>query len=131
MAKMNCYKIDVNGKSFEYQEVHHEKSGCYVLIGTISLEEELINEDGSYNSEYAKHIDEKFYGYVEDELFDTLTYDSFVTYVNDILDWPMETKFIKTGEEFSEIAAKLKEECVEYLTEVTKANGRIKFDLEQ
>lgn len=43
----------------------------------------------------------------------------------------METKFIKTGEEFSEIAAKLKEECVEYLTEVTKANGRIKFDLEQ
>lgn len=83
---MNCYKIDVNGKSFEYQEVHHEKSGCYVLIGTISLEEELINEDGSYKSEYAKHIDEKFYGYVEDELFDTLTYDSFVTYVNDILD---------------------------------------------
>ena len=40
-----------------------------------------------------------------------------------------EVKFIKTGEEFSKIEAKLKKECVEYLTQVTKENGSI--DLKQ
>jgi hypothetical protein len=42
-----------------------------------------------------------------------------------------EVKFIKTGEEFSKIATKLKRECVKYLTQVTKENGLIDFDLEQ
>ena len=36
-----------------------------------------------------------------------------------------EVKFIKTGEEFSKIEAKLKNECVEYLTQVTKEKGSI------
>ena len=34
-----------------------------------------------------------------------------------------EVKFIKTGDDFSNIAAQLKQECVEYLTQVTKENG--------
>ena len=40
-------------------------------------------------------------------------------------------KFIKTGDDFSNIATKLKQECIDYLTQVTKENGSIKFDLEQ
>ena len=36
-----------------------------------------------------------------------------------------EVKFIKTGEEFLNISAKLKKECVDYLTQVTKENGSI------
>ena len=81
MAKMNYYQIDFNGKTFPYQEVHHEASGYNVLIGSTSFENELVNEYGSYKSEYMR-IDEKFYGYVDDELFETLTYDEFVEYVN-------------------------------------------------
>ena len=42
-----------------------------------------------------------------------------------------EVKFINTGEEFSNISTKLKKECVEYLTQVTKENGSIEFDLDQ
>ena len=42
-----------------------------------------------------------------------------------------EVKFIKTGDDFSNIAAQLKQECVDYLTQVTKENGLIEFDLEQ
>ena len=41
-----------------------------------------------------------------------------------------EVKFIKTGEEFLNISAKLKKECVDYLTQVTKENGSIEFDLD-
>ena len=40
-----------------------------------------------------------------------------------------EVKFIKTGEEFLNISTKLKKECVDYLTQVTKENGSI--DLKQ
>lgn len=40
-------------------------------------------------------------------------------------------KFIKTGDDFSNIATQLKQECVDYLTQVTKENGSIEFDLEQ
>ena len=86
MAKMNYYQIDFNGKTFPYQEVHHEASDYDVLIGSTSFENELVNEDGSYKSEYTMKIDEKFYGFVDDELFDTLTYDEFVEYVNKNLD---------------------------------------------
>ena len=42
-----------------------------------------------------------------------------------------EVKFIKTGDDFSNIATQLKQECVDYLTQVTKENGSIKFDWEQ
>lgn len=42
-----------------------------------------------------------------------------------------EVKFIKTGDDFSNIATELRQECVDYLTQVTKENGSIKFDLEQ
>ena len=42
-----------------------------------------------------------------------------------------EVKFIQTGEDFLNISAKLKKECVEYLTQVTKENGSIEFDLNQ
>ena len=42
-----------------------------------------------------------------------------------------EVKFIKIGDDFSNIAAQLKQECVGYLTQVTKENGSIEFDLEQ
>ena len=86
MAKMDYYKIDFNGKNFPYQEVHHEAAGCDVLIGSTSFENELVNEDGSYKSDYAMRIDEKFYGFVDDELFDTLTYDEFVKYVEEKFD---------------------------------------------
>lgn len=85
MAKMNYHQIYFNGKTFPYQEVHHEASGYNVLIGSTSFENELFNEYGSYKSEYMR-IDEKFYGYVDDELFETLTYDEFVEYVNKNLD---------------------------------------------
>ena len=82
MSKMNCYQIDFNGKNFHYQEVHHEAAGYNVLIGSTSFENELVDEDGAYMSDYAMRIDEKFYGFVDDELFYTLTYDEFVEYVN-------------------------------------------------
>ena len=85
MAKMNYHQIYFNGKTVPYQEVHHEASGYNVLIGSTSFENELVNEYGSYKSEYMR-IDEKFYGYVDDELFETLTYDEFVEYVNKNLD---------------------------------------------
>ena len=39
--------------------------------------------------------------------------------------------FIKTGNDFSNIATKLKQECVDYLTQVTKENRSIEFDWEQ
>ena len=39
--------------------------------------------------------------------------------------------FIKTGAKFSNIATKLKQECVDYLTQVTKENESIEFDLNQ
>ena len=42
-----------------------------------------------------------------------------------------EVKFIKTGDDLSKLSAKLKQECVDYLTQVTKENGLIEFDLEQ
>ena len=42
-----------------------------------------------------------------------------------------EVKFIKTGDDFSNIATQLKQECVGYLTQVTKENGSIEFDLGQ
>ena len=86
MAKMDYYQIDFNGKNFPYQEVHHEAVDCNVLIGSTSLENELIDEHNLYKSDYARRIDEKFYGFVNDELFDTLTYDEFVKYVNENLD---------------------------------------------
>ena len=82
MAKMDYYQIDFNGKNFPYHEVHHEAAGYNVLIGSTSFENELIDGKGSYKSEYAMRIDEKFYGFVNDELFETLTYDEFVEYVN-------------------------------------------------
>ena len=86
MAKMDYYQIDFNGKNFPYHKVHHEASGSDVLIGSTSFENELVNEDGSYKSDYAMRIDEKFYGFVDDELFETLTYDEFVEYVNKYFD---------------------------------------------
>lgn len=86
MGKMNCYEIDFNGKLFKYQEVYHEGAGYNVLIGSTGLEDELVNEDGSYKSDYAQKVDEKFYGFVDDKLFDELTYDEFVKYVNENLD---------------------------------------------
>ena len=42
-----------------------------------------------------------------------------------------EVKFIKTGNELSNLATQLKQECVDYLTQVTKEKGLIEFDLEQ
>ena len=42
----------------------------------------------------------------------------------------MEAKFVQTGKEYSEIANKLRNECIEYLTETVKKNGRIEFDTE-
>jgi len=86
MAKMDYYLIDFNGKNFPYQEVYHNAAGYDVLIGSTSFENELVNEDGSYKSDHAMKIDEKFYGFVDDELFETLTYDEFVEYVNKKLD---------------------------------------------
>jgi len=41
-----------------------------------------------------------------------------------------QVKFIKTGDDFSNIATKLRQECVDYLTQVTKENGSIEFDFE-
>ena len=86
MAKMDYYQIDFNGKNFPYQEVHHESAGHNVLIGSTSFENELVDEGGSYKNDYAMRIDEKFYGFVDDKLFETLTYDEFVEYVNKNLD---------------------------------------------
>ena len=86
MAKMDCYQIDFNGKTFPYQEVYFDAAGDDVLIGSTSFENELVDEDGAYKSDYAMRVDEKFYGFVDDELFETLTYDEFVEYVNKHLD---------------------------------------------
>ena len=86
MAEMDYYQIDFNGKNFPYQEVHHEASGQDVLIGSSSFEDELAYEIYTNKSDYALRIDNKFYGFVDDKLFDTLTYDEFVEYVNKYFD---------------------------------------------
>ena len=86
MEKMKSYKIDINGKTFKYQNVFHKKAGNNVLVGCSSLEKELVNEDGSYKGDYEQNIDERFYGYVNDDVFETMTYDEFCNYVNDNLD---------------------------------------------
>jgi hypothetical protein len=86
MAKMKCYEIDVNGKSFKYQEVFHNAAGKNVLIGSTSLSKELIDKDGSYKSKYAQSIDERFYGYIDDAFFSVLTFDEFEGYVNKNID---------------------------------------------
>lgn len=86
MAKMKYYQIDINGKTFPYQEVFLESAGGNVLIGSSSLVSELINEDHTYKSDYAMKIDEKFYGFVDDDLFETLTFDEFTHYVKSIID---------------------------------------------
>lgn len=86
MEKMKSYEIHVNGKTFKYQEVYHNGIGDNVVIGTRSLENELVNEDGTYKGEYMKRIDEQMYGYVEDKLFSELTYEEFEKYVNENLD---------------------------------------------
>ena len=86
MAKMDYYQIDFNGKNFPYQEVYHEAAGQDVLIGSASFEDELVHEIYSNKSDYALRLDNKFYGFVDDDLFDTLTYDEFVEYVNKYFD---------------------------------------------
>ena len=86
MAKMKYYEIDVNGKTFKYQEVFHEECGGNVLIGSTSLQNELVDENGAYRSKYAQKIDEKFYGFVDDTLFTMLSYDEFEKYVNKNID---------------------------------------------
>ena len=81
---MNSY-IDYNGKRFAYREIYHEAAGMDVLIGSGSLDMELIDEDGGYRSEHARFVDEKFYGYVEDKYF-TLSDSDFELVVNELLD---------------------------------------------
>ncbi len=82
MIKMNYYHIDFNGKKFPYRVVRYKVAGHYVLIGSTSFKNELVDEDGSYKSDYAKKIYNKFYGFVDDKLFNTLTYDEFVEFIN-------------------------------------------------
>ena len=86
MAKMKYYQIDINGKTFPYQEVFLESAGENVLIGPSSLISELVNEDNTYKSDYAMKIDERFYGLVDDDLFETLTFDEFTHYVKSLVD---------------------------------------------
>ena len=86
MAKMIYHRINVNGKDFPYQEVFHKVTNCSVLVGSSSLEKELINEDGTYKSEYASRIGNRFYCYVDDNMFDTLTYDEFKEYIDNNFD---------------------------------------------
>lgn len=86
MANMKYYQIDINGKTFPYQEVFLESAGGNVLIGPSSLISELVNEDRSYKSGYAMKIDELFYGLVDDDLFETLTFDEFTHYVKSLVD---------------------------------------------
>lgn len=81
---MNSY-LEYNGKNFPYREVYHKAAGMEVLIGCGSLDRELIDEDGGYTSEHARIVDEKFYGFIEDEYFD-LPDDKFEELVNEILD---------------------------------------------
>lgn len=77
---MECYTIDYNGKTFKFQEVHHKNAKKKVLVGSNSLSEELMSD---YNK-HAQAIDERFYGYVQDSVFD-LPYSEFDKYVNKYL----------------------------------------------
>lgn len=86
-TKMNCFTIDINGKTFLYQEIFKPESDGLVLIGQNSMLDELMNKDHTkYKNEYCKNIDDLFYGYVEDEKFYELDLDEFTEYVNSILD---------------------------------------------
>ena len=86
-TKMNCFTIDINGKTFLYQEIFKPESNDFVLIGQDSMLDELMNKDRSkYKSEYARCIEERFYGFVEDEKFYELDFDEFTEYVNSVLD---------------------------------------------
>lgn len=79
---MECKQIEVNGKTFKYKDVFHTRAGCYVMIGSKGLENELVDEDDGYAFDGADKIDDMFYGYVEDDLFDELSYEEFEEYVN-------------------------------------------------
>jgi hypothetical protein len=86
-TKMNCFTININGKTFLYQEIFKPESEDLVLIGQESMLDELMNKDRSkYNSEYARRIEERFYGFVEDEKFYEFDFNEFTEYVNSVLD---------------------------------------------
>ena len=44
-TKMNCFTIDINGKTFLYQEIFKPESNGFVLIGQDSMLDELMNKD--------------------------------------------------------------------------------------
>jgi len=82
-TKMNWFTININGKTFLYQEIFNPESEELVLIGQESMLDELMNKDRSkYNSEYARRIEERFYGFVEDEKF----YEFDFNELNSVLD---------------------------------------------
>jgi hypothetical protein len=86
-TKMNCFTIDINGKTFLYQEIFKPESEEFVLIGQSSMLDELMNKEHTkYKNEYCKRIDDLFYGFVEDEKFYELDFDEFTEYVNEVLD---------------------------------------------
>ena len=86
MSKKVNY-IEYDGKKYPYREVYHRNSGMNVLIGSGSLDRSLFDEDGDgYKSEYAMKIDEKFYGFVNDEVILNMSDSDFEWYVNEMLD---------------------------------------------
>lgn len=78
---MKCFDIDYKGKTYKYQQVNHKSVGN-VLIASEELEKALM-PDGKFDSPYAQRLDEKFFGYVNDDMFN-LTKSEFTEKVNQI-----------------------------------------------
>lgn len=85
MSKKVNY-IEYDGKKYPYREVYHRNSGMNVLIGAGSLDQVLFDEDGHYKSDYAQKVDEKFYGFVNDEVILNMSDNDFEWYVNEMID---------------------------------------------
>ena len=78
---MKCFDIDYKGKTYKYQQVNHKSVGN-VLIASEELEKALM-PDGKFDSPYAQRLDEKIFGYVNDDMFN-LTKSEFTEQVNKI-----------------------------------------------
>ena len=85
MSKKVNY-IEFDGRKYPYREVYHMNAGMEVLIGAGSMDRSLFDEDGHYKSDYAQKVDEKFYGFVNDEVILNMSDKDFEWYVNEMID---------------------------------------------
>ena len=78
--------MEYKGIDYTVRETYHKVHGGNVLIGSYSLEEALLNQEGDYADEKARCIDEQIYAYVADDVLNLLSNEEFENYVNENID---------------------------------------------